>query len=261
MPKSGVKQIFSDVSEDFSIGVVRGDFPAFSSIHKFGLNPSVSTTDEDIWAGGGSYSGFITAAAAVRIKAGGNANDTAAGSGARSITIIGLDENFNDASETVVTAGASASAATTTTFIRVFRAYVEACGTYTANNTGDITIETTGGVVMAIILATYGQTQLAIYTIPASFTGYLVRMSCDVDRAQGGAVNLWQRQSADDSTAPMKAKRLVSRRVGVTGPSETIFSVPIALPAKTDFWASGASATGTTVIAVEFNIILARNTT
>ena len=114
--------------------------------HKFANNPSL-TTIEDVWATGGTYAGWITYTAAVRVAAGGNAADTAAGAGARTVYIEGLDQNWAVANETVTLAGGSASSFTSTTFRRVYRAYVASTGTYHGTNTAAISIQDASSVV------------------------------------------------------------------------------------------------------------------
>ena len=106
------------------LDVSRGLVSGMQSIKKFGRNAAVGTSFVPIAMGGVYQTPQGSAATALRIKSGGDANDTAAGSGARSVTLEGLDENFELATEALATAGASASSATSTTFTRLFRAYV-----------------------------------------------------------------------------------------------------------------------------------------
>jgi len=216
-----------------------------------------AATVEDIWSTGGLYSGWLTAASAVRVKSGGNVNDTSAGTGARTITIQGLDQNWAVASETVTLAGASASAATSTTFIRVFRAYVATTGTYTGTNTGNIVIETTGGVVMAGILAGYSQTQMAIYTVPAGMTGYVRRISASVDATKATTVEFWRRDNADTVSAPYSAKRLWNVFASLSGAASENFGSPVGpFAAKTDIWVSATGPAGGTGVSAEFDLVL-----
>jgi hypothetical protein len=162
---------------------------------KFGANPAVGNgAFEDIWYNGGSYT-LLTSAETVRVKVGGNAADDAAGAGARTITVYGLDENWTEQSEVITLAGASASSATTTTFIRINRAEITTVGTANAANTGDIIIE---GVVSSTLLANieggYGRTQLSIYTVPANKTLYITAFKISVGAADSADVRLWHTQ-------------------------------------------------------------------
>lgn len=238
------------------VDIVDGSVAGTSGVVKFGRNAAVGATEEDIWEAGGTYTGFLTAASAVRIRAGGNAADDAAGAGTRSIEIEGLDQNWNVAKETITTAGASASTATTTTFIRVYRVCVVDVGTYTGANTGTISVETTGGALMATVEAGLGQTQMAIYTVPAGKTAYVVSVSIYVDTNKTAQVYLWQRQNADDVSAPFTGKKIWRPFDGVSGPVDGPVAFPYVFPAKTDIWASGVGPAGESGVAVEMHIAL-----
>lgn len=231
--------------------------------HKFGSNSSVSTSEVVIWSTGTAYTGFLTTASTVRIKSGGNVNDTAAGTGARSVTVVGLDASWVETTEVIVTAGASASSATAASFIRVYRAYVTGSGTYSAGvdgaNAGDIVIETSGGVTLATIAATLGQTQVAAYTVPSGYSAYIRTLSVSVDGSKAATVRLFQRANADTVAAPFTGRRLVSVLPGLTGFTQRDFTSYLGpFAAKTDLWATGQTATGTTSVSVSFDYILVR---
>ena len=238
------------------ISMTDDSITGLTSLVKFGRNAAVGATEEDIWEAGGSYTGFLTAASAVRIRSGGNAADDASGAGARSIEVEGLDQDWNVATETISTAGASASTATTTTFIRVYRVCVIDVGTYTGANTGTISVETTGGVLMATIEAGLGQTQQAIYTVPAGKTAYVVSLSIFVDTNFSARVYLWQRQNADDVSAPFTGKRIWRPFDGVSGAVDGAVAFPYVFPAKTDIWASAIGPSAGAGVSVEMHVAL-----
>lgn len=228
-------------------------------IQKFGVNPSLALgVEEDIWSTGGDIT-FLTAASAVRIKSGGNSADSVSGNSARKVVVQGLDENWEQAQEEVELAGASASAATTTTFIRVFRSWVSAVGTYGASNAADVIIETTGGTEMARILAGEGQTQYAGYTIPAGWTGYLRGARGTVASNKSCDLYGWFRLNADVTSGDMGAKRLFGFRPGVQGGIGTAFAAYPSFPEKTDIWFSGIPSGNDTAVEIDFDIVLLRN--
>src|SRR6056300_684819 len=95
-------------NKEFLIEVQRGNVAGQTMVHKFGKN---ATVPNGSWAHI-SLTPFDTAnfrqsAISMRVKAGGDAADTVAGAGARTVTIQGIDSNFDEASETVDLAGAS----------------------------------------------------------------------------------------------------------------------------------------------------------
>jgi len=222
-------------------------------IHKFGYNGAVGTTPEDIWSQGGAYN-WLTAASALRIRAGGDAADTAAGANARKIKLVGLNENGVLATEDVVTAGASASDPTTTTFCRLFRAYVIEVGTYGVANLDVIDIETTGGTLVGHIVAGVSQTQMSMYTVASDKNAYLKRVSITVNTNQSANVVLWKRENYDVVSGAMSPKRLVMEWDGIVSEVISVLEEPILFTPKTDIWMSGAANAGATSISVEYDL-------
>lgn len=160
---------FDDQNIDlpFGVPVQMGIVDNFSGIQKFGYNSSVGTSFETVWTNGtGLYVYPTTATTAVATS-----SNTGADNGG-TVHIFGLDENFDLADE-VITVGGSAS---TTTFIRLHRAFMSTAITNNVNQ-GDITI-TVDSKTGAYISAGYGQTLQSVYTIPRNHRGYL--MSFDV---------------------------------------------------------------------------------
>ena len=159
---------------------------------KFGVNEAVGNgAFEDIWSVGGTAT-LPTAAETVRVKAGGDAADDAAGAGARTITVYGLDENWAEQSEVITLAGASQSSATTTTFIRINRAEITTVGTAFGTNTAAITIENTSSTdVLAEIPAGTGKTQTSLYAVPANKTAYLTAIKVSCGQADSADIRLW----------------------------------------------------------------------
>lgn len=251
MSTSNPAGTLNEEAMNISLGRVTG----ISAVHKFGVNLAVGTTREDIWSLGGIYP-WLQTERPVRIKAGGNAADTAAGNGARSVIVEGLDENWEVATETLVTAGASVSAATTTTFRRIIRAYVSTSGTYTGANTGAIIIESTAPNDLAEIQAGYGQTQMTMFTVPADKKALIYLPSITISAVQTGNARLLQRRNADIVAAPFTSPRIISEVNGFTGSREHLGGFPILLPEKTDVWADGASVASTASITVEYSIAL-----
>jgi hypothetical protein len=237
---------FSDIlnirtANDVALDTSRGGIGGRTALYKFGANPAVAGTSTEAVSLLGTLN-LLTAATTVRVKAGGNANDTAAGSGARTVTVVGLNSSWVETSDVLTLAGASASAAGVVSFIRIYRAYVETSGTYATlgagANTGQITIENSGGGTDLLdIAAGFGQTQYAAYTIPAGKTGYLVNASATVESVKPMNLSLFQRRSADDVTSPYSAKRLVMTFAGLTGYAQRSFTnfYP-SFPARTDLW-------------------------
>ena len=65
-----------------------------------------------------------------------------------------------------------------------------------ASNVGALTAHVTNGtgVVVAHIPATYGQTLMAIYTIPAGFTGYMYNLYSTLNKGSDGTLTVYKRE-------------------------------------------------------------------
>ena len=248
--------IIQRYSFDHLLMIAEGLDPTRSVVHKFGANADVGGTAEDIWTPGGVYP-WPEAAETIRIKVGGNAADDAAGVGAQSVMVEGLDTGFNPISELIVTAGASASTATTALFRRIFRAYVVDVGAYGVANTGVIQIEnTTSTDVIAYIGAGLGQTEMTHYTIGAGQKGYLLGIEATVDTNQSADLRMWQREDADDATTPFTAKRLVTRFLALATAADRVVRAPIEFVAKTDIWIDGTSGGASSLVAASYDLVL-----
>src|SRR6056300_1154911 len=114
----------------FGLALQQGLVNRFSGIQKFGYNSSIGTSFETIWTNGSGLYVYPTTATTAVATSSDTANDDEG-----TVHIFGLDENFDLADE-VITIGGSAS---TTTFIRLHRAFM-ATATTNSVNQGNITI-------------------------------------------------------------------------------------------------------------------------
>lgn len=211
-----------------------GKVKGWTARSEYGVNPSVGTSLEDIWSAGATRT-WLTAAATMEAISD-SANDTAAGTGARTIVIEGLDANWDEVSETVTMAGTSASTATTATFIRVNRAYVATVGTYGLSNIGNITIRvSSAGSTQGYILATEGATGNVCISVADGKEIDIHELHISSDSTKEVDFRVQVRENADDSTvpcSPWKTKAFYARLVGLTDIS---LLVPLRIPGKSDF--------------------------
>jgi len=227
--------------KDFLIEVEKGNVVGHSLIHKFGRNENVGAAYEPLTFGGVYQTPQPASATTLRVAAG-NANDTAAGSGAREVSFQGLDETGALVTEAVATAGASASSATSATFIRLFRAWVSSSGTYGTVSAGshaaDIVIENgAGGTTWATIDVTgfpKSQSEIAAYTIPLGKTGYLISYIATTDSNKAVDIFFFKREAILDAAAPYEAMRLQFEEVGIQGHIAETFAGAIKFTELTD---------------------------
>ena len=175
-------------SEDPMLEISRGNINGISGINKFGHNGEVTTASdpEDLWEGGGLYTGYPTLARALTIVSGSDL-DTIGGTGVRSVEVQGLDANWNLLTETVVIEGTD-SVVTSGTFIRVFRVKSIAVGTGGVNAGAiTVTLDNAADTTMAVIAVGEGQTMQCIYTVPLGKTAYLTQIQVSVAKGAGAS--------------------------------------------------------------------------
>ena len=245
------------------IALVAGKIPGWSSVNKFGRNESVGTSYVALSEDGVYQTPQVAGAVALRIKAG-NTNDTAAGSGAQAATLQGLDETGAQVTEVLATAGTSASSATTVTWLRLYRAWVSASGTYVAvtgaSHAADIIIETAAGAEWAKIDGTTpgaGQTEIGCYTVPLGYKAYLTHVFMSVADANKPAEILCQlREGILDTSAPYSSRRTLLDLGGEEQQAALNLEEPIPIATLTDIIFLAKAATGTPSISVNFTVVL-----
>lgn len=145
----------------------------YKIINKFGRMSTINTTDvpSDIWEHGGLYSGQPTTGTAEAITV--TSSDIL--DVGLSIEIHGLDINYGEITETVTltNVGGIATAVTTATFWRSYRAYITTVPVGNTSNVGTLTatMTTTTANIFWTIPIGVGQSTVAAFTIPAGYTG------------------------------------------------------------------------------------------
>lgn len=248
--------------KDFLIEVQKGNVAGHAIEYKFGRNDDVPNGSFELISQLSGAAMFRTTAATVRVKAGGNAADTAAGAGAQEVTVVGIASDLTETQETIATAGASASSATTTSFWRVYRAWVSDFGaraTTPAANTGNIVIEDSGAAAdMIMIAANEGQSQYGAYAVPTGKTGYLISAHVTADASKAADFRMFTREGLNDVAAPYAAQRLQLYADGILGHA-SIYDPPapgIVIPALADIWVEAEGGGAGTEVSCNFEILL-----
>ena len=143
--------------EQFDLNVSRGKTRGASTVHKFGATPAQSTnTTASVWDKSDTlypWSAFDTSGVLVAAQVGADDNG-------KVVTIIGLDDNWDQIEEDF-TLSSAGTVTGTKTFKRVFRGSVKTGAT----NVGQLNFSR-GGTQVLRILAGLGQTLMSVYTIP-----------------------------------------------------------------------------------------------
>ena len=161
-------------STDYFVEVARGNVSGHSVVHVFGENPDIDAGQEDLWGGGGDYTGFNATGAETVDVFSSDAADTSAGTGARTVMLYGLDASFAEQSETVTMNGTT-HVVSVNSYIRLDRVKVLTAGSG-GENAGVLTVHqtTTTAVVFAAVPIGFNHSLIAAHTVPAGKTGYFL---------------------------------------------------------------------------------------
>lgn len=201
----------------YLMDIANHKYPDNQLIHKFGANFDIDTgtTPETVWTGGGAYPWDEFNSAQTLYCKSSSASDTT------TLHVTGLDENYAQQTETVTLNGTTA-VTTTNTFIRVFRLE------YDAENVGDITVHTVSasGTVVGKIDIGYAQSLMAIYTIPAGYTGYIIAGDLTINAFRDVQVKFFVRKEGK----PFR----IAHMAEVRGEYRYDFTAPMRLEQKSD---------------------------
>ena len=243
--------------EPFELQVSRGQIPGHRSVSVFGYNPDVDQTRVTVWP----YTGILPIMpVATRLKvSSSNANDTAAGTGARTVFLAGLDANYLEISEVVVLNG-QAEVLTAQEFLHINDAYVATAGSG-LSAAGDIYFGTgtvTNGVpatVYDLIKFDYNQRITGSYTIPAGFTGYLSQGLFSAGQPSGSSEVVGRLLTVGSDSI----RRTAAITTVNNGTADYVFEYPIAIPEKTTLEASAQGSSNNNEASSFFILVLVSN--
>ena len=233
--------------------IAEGKRAGYSIVNKFGSNDAV-TTVEDVWSGGGVYTGFPTGSAelvTVSSSVSGDDSDF-------EVTIYGLDANGALQSEAITLDGTNL-VDSANTYTRVFRGVITASGTSNTEFTaGTITCahKTTTANVFFVMPAGVNQSRVGAYTIPAGKTGYLRQFDVEMAKSNNATATggLWVRENG----APPRVIRNFT--IGQTSPYNTNIYGGLVFPALTDVAVRILTvSSGTLQVTTNFDIVLVDN--
>ena len=244
-------------TEPFNLQVSRGQITMHTPIIIFGYNPDVDTSEESVWPDGGTVP-HPTVASVLKVSSS-DANDTSAGTGARTVFIKGLDGDYNEVSETVTLNGQTA-VNTTNSYLYVNHFYVATVGSG-GSNAGNINAGT--GVVTAgvpavlydIIAIGYNNRTTAHYCVPAGYTGYMMQGVFSAGQASGTtAVTGFLKQHGPDGVLRVGAVTTVNN-----GVADYLFEIPYVIPEKHCIGATAIGSAASNMVSSYFNILLIKN--
>jgi len=159
-----MSHLLLDTALSFDTAVSLGLVPGWSLVRIIGHNNDIDSGTEDLWGQGGVKT-WPTAAGAVTVVSS-SINDAAAGTGARTVLVEGLDANYNPISE-LYTMNGTTDVVGLQLFFRVQRIQAVTCGSG-GENAGAITA-TLGGNVQSSMAAAFGASRDGHYTVQAGY--------------------------------------------------------------------------------------------
>jgi len=245
------------VTEPFELQVSRGQITGHAVELISGVSGGVGTSYTTVWNQNTVYA-YLSTASVMKISSS-SANDAAAGTGARTILIDGLDADYNQISETVTLNGQTA-VNTANSYLRVFHIAVLTAGTGEAA-AGSIYAGTgavTSGVPAVIygVYATANGATAAIWTVPAGYTAYLTGYASGYSNASAtanGTISLCVRPfgSVFDTISQLRVSN------GVQG--WIAFQYPIAVAEKSDIEIRATSSAASSGVTAEFQLVYIKN--
>lgn len=243
--------------QDRLLAVAQGAVTGSSLMLKFGRNPDVdAAAAETIWEGGGSYPFDATAQSLEIISDDVNDDGDPASTGALTVTVYGVDASYAAKSETVTLNGTTA-VALTGTWLRVNRAQVATAGSSGANE-GTLTIRIAGaGATKAVISPLNGQTLMAVWTVPAGYSAYMLNYYVSINTATPA------------TAAAIDVKLLTRSNLGVinlehqqstlAGALQHMFGAPFKIAEKTDIYLDVSTSANNSDVCGGFDLVVSAN--
>jgi len=243
--------------EPFELQVARGQITWHQSITVFGFNSDVDTAVETVWPHGGVLT-FPAVALQLSVSSS-SADDTAAGTGARTVYLEGLDANHNTISE-VVTLNGQTAVTTTGSYLHINNCYVQTAG---SGDSAAGTIYFGTGTVTAGVPATvydviqfdYNARITGSYTVPAGYTGYVSQglfSSGQVSGSNAVTGRLMTRGTND-------IRRTAAVVTVNNGVADYAFEYPLVVPEKTTIEAQAVGAAANNACSSMFIMVLIKN--
>lgn len=234
-----------------NINIAAGLVDGWATVHKFGAVPSMSqNTSGSVWDVDDTYypwDAFDTPSALTISTTTANGSSSSLDDGIV-VHVIGLDEDFNEVEDTLTISGSSATG--TVVFKRVYRAYIDG----TIANQTQIRVSNDTAEILRINIGK-SQTLMAIYTVPAGKTGYLLQGTSTCASNADATIDMYVRYFGQDSFRIGHTAEVS----GVGGQYSYQFGVPIRIPEKSDLDIRAEVRSNNARATAAFDIVLVDN--
>ena len=242
--------------EPFELQVSRNQITAHTeqNVFAYGTTPATANLFRTVWENMATTEYVFPGSALTMQLVSTAAGDTA------TITIVGLDANYNAITESLVLNGTT-NVPTVNQYFRINNMFVSSGST--TNPTGVVTL-TNSTVVYAQIntgvfngtTSSLGQTQMAVFTVPAGYTFYGQRFGA-YSSFNGNSANYTTYRAVTNSAAGIQ-------KLIVQTPFNTTYEVhrnyPLAYAEKTDLrWQIASSAATAATVSINIGGVLIKN--
>ena len=244
-------------NEPWELQVSRGQITWHESITVFGYNSDVDQVVETVWPHGGVLS-FPAAALQLSVSSG-NANDTANGTGARTVFLSGLNANHNTVSETISLAGQT-PVTTVNSYLHINQCYVATAGSLNSAagtiyfGTGSVTAGVPA-TVYDVIEYDYNTRITGSYTIPAGYTAYISQGLFSTGQASGSGPVTGRLMTRGTDNIRRTAAIVTLNN----GAADYVFEYPIVVPEKTTLEAQAIGTGNNNSCSSMFILVLIKN--
>lgn len=236
--------------QPWGLSVSQGDVAGHTFIHKFGAVPAMSqNTNGTVWDKNDTvypWSAFDTAGTLTVLTTAANGSTVTTDNGL-TFRIEGLDANYEPTYEDFTISGSTATGSVT--FKRVYRAYCT-----NGNNTSEIRVSRGGTEVLRINIGK-AQTLMAIYTVPAGKTAYLMQGVASVQFGADATGDMFVRYFGQTAFRVGHSFEVS----GAGGPYNYIFQFPIAIPEKSDIDVRATMRSNNARMTAAFDVLLIDN--
>jgi len=165
---------------DFFLEVAKGNVPGHAGRSIVGRNPAVGLSVEDVWDPGGVLV-YATAGEQLELSST-DANDTSAGTGARTVKLFYQDNDYVRQEEIITLNGVSVVTTTATDIFRVEAMEVITAGTG-AENAGQLNLTVvSAGATRGAMLVGENITKDGHYTVPAGKTTFFINLFEEINK-------------------------------------------------------------------------------
>lgn len=225
---------------------IRGDMPCKRTA-------TVQNVRVDLWDGPtGTY---VPPATPIQMQVvSTSASDGVAGTGAQTVHIHYLDNNYNVNSVIVTMNGTTPVLTIPTNIIRVNGFHVTSVGSSGAA-VGTISLQAVGGAVTyGLISATHNRARMPVFTVPAGMVGYIKNWQVSSASAAAAIVEVDLRATCHDGLLLPGVFIMQDQAVGQYIIENVTYDPPLVIPAMTDVKCTAISAGATDNSTVAANV-------